>query len=59
MNLGTLHVRFNPADFSLQRFDAGAKLVHRHWIEILLAKLDQRIARLAGEEVFQVHGRNR
>jgi NADPH:quinone reductase len=55
MNRG-FNLRLHPFDFSLQRLYSSLQLLHRKWIEILLHKLRQRIARLAGKEFFQVHG---
>ena len=59
MCLRLIHVRFDPCDFGLEAFDALLKLLDRHRVEVLAAKLDKRIAGLAGEEIFQVHARNR
>ena len=59
MRLRPLHVCFDAGDLCLERFDPRLKLLDRHGIEVLLAELHQRIAWLAGEEVFQVHGPNR
>jgi len=59
MRLGALHVRFDACDLRLQRFDALFQLLDRHRIKVLAAKLDEGIAGLAWEEIFQVHGANR
>jgi hypothetical protein len=50
---------FDAGDLGLQRRDALLQFLDRHRIEILLAKLDERIARLAREEVVQIHALNR
>jgi len=57
MRLGSLHMRFNARDLDLERFDAGLQLLDRHGIEILLCKLNQRVAGLAWEKFFKVHRR--
>ena len=51
----SIHVNFDARDLRLQAFDACLKLLDRHRVEVLLAKLDERIARLTGEQVVQVH----
>ena len=55
MRLGSGHMGLDPRDFRLEAFNAGLKLLDRHWVEVLLRKLHERIAGLAGEQVFQVH----
>ena len=55
MRLGALHVRLDAPNLRLQRLDPRVKLVDRHWVEVLPGKLDQRVARLAWEELFEVH----
>ena len=57
MRLGALHVCFDAGDLCFQRFDARLKLLDRHGVEVLFCKLHQRVAGLAGEQVFQVHER--
>ena len=57
MGLGAVHVRFHAGDLGLKGFDARKEFIDRDGIEILLSKLDQRVARLARKEIFQVHGR--
>ena len=59
MGLGALHVRFDPSDLGLQRLDTLFQFLDRHRVEVLAAKLDEWIAGLAWEEVFQIHGANR
>jgi hypothetical protein len=59
VNLGTLHVRFNPADLGRQRFVAGGELLDSHRVEVLLPKFDQRIAGFAGKKIVEIHGPNR
>ena len=58
MSLGSLHMGFHARDLFLQRFDPRHKLLDRQRIEILLAELGQRILRLVGEEVVQIHRRS-
>ena len=52
-----LHVGFDAGDLGLEGFDAGLQLLHRDGVEVLFCKFHQRIAGLAGEQVFQVHER--
>jgi hypothetical protein len=59
LRLDALHVRLDARNLGLKRFDAFLELVDRQRIKVLLAKRDQRIVRLAGEEIVQIHGRNR
>ena len=59
MRLRPLHVGFDAGDLGLQGLDPRLQLLDRHGVEVLLAKLDQRIAGLAREEVIEVHPRNR
>ena len=49
-------MRFNPGDLGLQGLNPLLQLVDRHRFEVLLGKIHQRIARLAREEVVEVHG---
>jgi len=55
MRLHLLHVRFDARDFRLQDCDPFMQLLDRHRVEVLLAKLDQGIPRLAWEEIVQIH----
>jgi len=48
---------FHPGDLNLEAFDPGLKLLDRHWIQVLLAKLNQRVAGLARKEFVEVHVR--
>ena len=48
-------MRFDARDFRLQRLDAGVKLLDRHGIEVLAAKGNERIVRLAREQIVEVH----
>ena len=57
MGGGLRDMSLHAGDFGLQRLDTGVKLLDRHGIEILLGKLDQRVAGLAGEQIFEVHCR--
>jgi len=57
MNLRVLHMLLDASNLGLQGLDAGHQLFDRQRIEILLGELCQRISRLAGEQVVQVHGR--
>ena len=59
MLAGSIHVRLDSRDFGLQSRDPRLELLDRHRVEVLPGKLDQRIARLAGEEVFQIHAPKR
>jgi len=59
MNLSALHVGLDAVDLVLERLDAGLQFLNRHRVEVLSGKLHQRIAGLAREEVFQVHGPGR
>ena len=43
---------FHAGYFGLERFYACLKFLDRHGIEILFGKLNQRVARLAWEEVI-------
>lgn len=47
---------FDPADLGFQSFDAGVQLLDRHGVEILFRKLHKWVARLAREEILEVHG---
>ena len=49
-------LRPHPNDLGFERFYAGVELVDRQRIQILPTKQDQRIVRLAWEELVQVHG---
>ena len=55
MRLGAIHMRFDAGDLRLQRLDAGDQLLDGHRVEVLLAELDQGIARLARKEFVEVH----
>ena len=55
VGLGALHVRFDAGDFGLQRLDPLLQLLDRHRVEVLPGERDQRIVRLAREEVLEVH----
>ena len=55
MRLGAGHMRFDARNLGLEAFDSTLKLLDRHGIKVLLSKLDQRVAGLAGEQVVQVH----
>ena len=55
MGLDAMHVRLYARDLGLQGLNPLLQLLDRYRVEILLGKLDQRIARLAWEEVIQVH----
>ena len=57
VGLHALHVGFDAGDLGLEGFDAGLQLLHRDGVEVLFCKFHQRIAGLAGEQVFQVHER--
>ena len=48
-------VRFDARNLRLQRLDSRVQLVDRHRIEVLSCELDQRVARLAREQVVEVH----
>jgi len=52
---GSVDMGFDAGNLGLQSLDAGMKLLDRDWIEILLCKLYQRVARLAREEFLEVH----
>lgn len=55
MGLNAVDVSFDASDLGLQSFDPGVQLIDRDGVEILLCKLDQRVARLARKEIVQVH----
>ncbi len=57
MSQDALHVDFDTRNFGLEGLDPRLELLDRQRVEILPGKLDQRVARLGGEELFQVHGR--
>ena len=59
MRLSALHVRFDAGDLSLEGLDTLLELLDRHRVEVLAAKLNERVAGLAREEIFQIHGGNR
>ncbi len=46
---------FYASNLRLQAFDPGVKLLDRHRVEILLPKLDQRVAGLARKQVVEIH----
>jgi len=55
MRLRALHVRLDAGDLFLQRLDSRLQLVDRQGIEILLPELGERILRLVGEEIVEIH----
>jgi len=55
MGLRPAHVRLDACDFVFERLDAGLQLINRKRVEVLLLELRQRILRLVGEEVVEVH----
>ena len=55
VRLRAIHMRFDPRDFRLEALDACLELLDRHRVEVLLRKLHERVAGLAGEQVVQVH----
>lgn len=59
MRLSSIDVGLHAADFRLQGEDPGVKLLDRDGVEILFCKLRQRVARLAREEILEVHLLNR
>lgn len=59
MGGGALHVAFDSRDLGPERFDSLFQFLDGHRVDVLPAKLDERVARLAWEEVFQVHAAGR
>ena len=59
MRLGALHVRFDPGDLGIQRFDPLLEFIDGQRIEILFRQGDERIIRFTWKEFVQVHGQNR
>ena len=59
MRLCAIDMSFDAGDLGLEGFDPGVKLLDRHGIEILFCKLDQGVAWLAREEIFEIHAANR
>lgn len=59
MRLCSIDVCLNASDLRLQGEDPGVKLFDRDGVEILFCKLRQRVARLAREEILEVHQPNR
>ena len=57
MLLGTLHMRFDAGNLRLESGDAGVKLFHGNGVEILFGKGNQRVVRLAWEQIVEIHGR--
>ena len=55
MGLDTLDVRLDARNLDLQGFDTLLELLDRHRVEILSGQLDQRVTRLAREEVVEIH----
>jgi len=55
MRLCSIDVGLHAGDLRLQGEDAGVKLLDRDGVEILFCKLRQRVARLAREEILEVH----
>lgn len=56
MRLGALHMGVDSGNLGPQGLDAGLQLLDGQGVEVLPGKLHQRVAGLAREEVFQVHG---
>lgn len=59
MRLSSIDVGLHAGDLRLQGEDPGVKLLDRDGVEILFCKLRQRVARLAREEILEVHLLNR
>jgi NADPH2:quinone reductase len=55
VSLGAVDVSLHAGDLGFQGFDTSVKLIDRDGVQILLCKFDQRIARLARKEIFQIH----
>ncbi len=55
MGLRPLDVRLDAGDFRFESFDPRLELVDGHGVQVLLCKLSERVARLAREEVLEVH----
>jgi hypothetical protein len=55
VGLGALHMGFDAGDLGFEGFDALLQLLDRQRVEVLLAQRDQRVVRLAREEVVQIH----
>jgi hypothetical protein len=55
VGLNPLHVRFDPRDLGLECLDPVLELIDRHGIEVLLREGNQRVVRLAWEELVEVH----
>ena len=49
------HMRLDPGDLGLERFDPRVELLDRDGVEILSYKFDQRVAGFAREEFLEVH----
>src|SRR3954454_3239921 len=47
----------HPGDLAFEGLDALLELLDRQRVEVLLRELHQRIAGLAREELFEIHGR--
>ena len=58
MLLRVLDVGFHAGNLGMEGRDAGVKLVQRHGVEILFGKGDQRVVRLAREQIVQIHGQS-
>jgi hypothetical protein len=50
-------VRFDAINLRLEGGDSFVELGDRNWVEVLLAKLGQRVLGLVGKQVVEVHGR--
>ena len=59
MRLSSIDVGLHAGDLRFQGEDPGVKLLDRDGVEILFCKLRQRVARLAREEILEVHLLNR
>jgi hypothetical protein len=56
---GVGHMLLDPFDFRLESFDSRDQLVDRQRAEVLLGNLGERVGWLAGEQVVEIHGRQR
>jgi hypothetical protein len=56
MGLRALHVCLDTRDLGLQPLYPLLQLLDRHGVKVLLGELDERVAGLAREEIFEVHG---
>ena len=55
MRLYAADVSFHAGDLGLQRLDTGVEFVDGDGVQVLFCKLRQRVARLAREEILEVH----